>query len=309
LDLSLRNGPITPPSTPSPPRKKVKKYPTESLEQEYRIHSSSSQFIDTISDNDRDFANNKYTPSSYLKIFSETNVFNSVLTSNVSNDKHVLQNENSEDESSCDDIIDITDCSGDNVITLTNLEILNDKESNEAKNYESSNDDEFVDVVSHDSNINCDLGPNYAENRKEDQPVLENGKMHFDNPKYHTEAIEGFAKLFEKDFGTTFKNSIENTQNETSVNAQKICKPERRRIKSRKQILDEENTSPVSGTIIRKLLEGEELVVRKGDIDPCFNVVEVTEEAKANLGKNIFITTQNLYKSLFDTVLCPNIDD
>ncbi|XP_021936173.1 insulinoma-associated protein 1a-like, partial [Zootermopsis nevadensis] len=49
---------------------------------------------------------------------------------------------------------------------------------------------------------------------------------------------------------------------------------------------DEDKTSPVSGTIIRELRADEApLVVRKGDIDPAFNVVEVTEEAKAELAK------------------------
>jgi len=49
---------------------------------------------------------------------------------------------------------------------------------------------------------------------------------------------------------------------------------------------DEDKTSPVSGTIIRELGADEEpLVVRKGDIDPAFNVVEVTEQAKAELAK------------------------
>ncbi|XP_069683201.1 insulinoma-associated protein 1-like [Periplaneta americana] len=49
---------------------------------------------------------------------------------------------------------------------------------------------------------------------------------------------------------------------------------------------DEDKTSPVSGTIIRELGADEApLVVRKGDIDPAFNVVEVTEEAKAELAK------------------------
>ncbi|RZF42512.1 hypothetical protein LSTR_LSTR004431 [Laodelphax striatellus] len=54
----------------------------------------------------------------------------------------------------------------------------------------------------------------------------------------------------------------------------------------RKLDFDEDNTSPVSGTIIRQLRDDEPpLVVRKGDIDPAFNVVEVTEEAKAELAK------------------------
>ncbi|GFG37107.1 hypothetical protein Cfor_06540 [Coptotermes formosanus] len=49
---------------------------------------------------------------------------------------------------------------------------------------------------------------------------------------------------------------------------------------------DEDKTSPVSGTIIRELGADEApLVVRKGDIDPAFNVVEVTEQAKAELAK------------------------
>ncbi|XP_067015463.2 insulinoma-associated protein 1-like [Anabrus simplex] len=54
----------------------------------------------------------------------------------------------------------------------------------------------------------------------------------------------------------------------------------------RRLTFDEDNTSPVSGTIIRELRDDEPpLVVRKGDIDPAFNVVEVTEEAKAELAK------------------------
>lgn len=54
----------------------------------------------------------------------------------------------------------------------------------------------------------------------------------------------------------------------------------------RKLSFDEDTTSPVSGTIIRQLDDDEPpLVVRKGDIDPAYNVVEVTEEAKAELAK------------------------
>ncbi|XP_066137600.1 insulinoma-associated protein 1a-like isoform X1 [Euwallacea fornicatus] len=54
---------------------------------------------------------------------------------------------------------------------------------------------------------------------------------------------------------------------------------------TRKLNFDEDNSSPVSGTIIRELRPDEHLVVRKGDIDPAFNVVEITEEAKAELSK------------------------
>lgn len=59
-----------------------------------------------------------------------------------------------------------------------------------------------------------------------------------------------------------------------------------RRKAARKLAFDEDKTSPVSGTIIRELAEGEEVpAIRKGDIPPEFNVVEVTEEAKAELAK------------------------
>ena len=55
---------------------------------------------------------------------------------------------------------------------------------------------------------------------------------------------------------------------------------------TRRLNFDEDKSSPVSGTIIRELVDGEEpLVVRKGDIDPAYNVVEITEEAKAEIAK------------------------
>ncbi|OWR47595.1 MDS1 and EVI1 complex locus protein EVI1-A-like [Danaus plexippus] len=74
----------------------------------------------------------------------------------------------------------------------------------------------------------------------------------------------------------------------------------------RRLMFDEDKTSPVSGTIIRDLAEDETLVVRKGDIDPAFNVVEVTEEAKAliatienKLGRYICRLCRRLYSDAF----------
>ncbi|CAH1116959.1 unnamed protein product [Phaedon cochleariae] len=61
--------------------------------------------------------------------------------------------------------------------------------------------------------------------------------------------------------------------------------PQKKTKATRKLNFDEDNSSPVSGTIIRELGPDEHLVVRKGDIDPAFNVVEVTEEAKAEIAK------------------------
>ncbi|XKL62417.1 hypothetical protein PGB90_002250 [Kerria lacca] len=55
---------------------------------------------------------------------------------------------------------------------------------------------------------------------------------------------------------------------------------------NRKLNFDEDKSSPVSGTIIRDRSElTQHVMVQKGDIDPIYNVVEVTEEAKAELAK------------------------
>lgn len=63
-------------------------------------------------------------------------------------------------------------------------------------------------------------------------------------------------------------------------------KPAKKSKAVRRLNFDEDKSSPVSGTIIRELGDDEDLlVVRKGDIDPTFNVVEVTEEAKAEIAK------------------------
>lgn len=53
----------------------------------------------------------------------------------------------------------------------------------------------------------------------------------------------------------------------------------------RKLKFDEHKSSPVSGTIIRTLedIEDDGIVQESGDIDPQYNIVEVTEEAKAEI--------------------------
>ncbi|KAK4301674.1 hypothetical protein Pmani_026195 [Petrolisthes manimaculis] len=72
----------------------------------------------------------------------------------------------------------------------------------------------------------------------------------------------------------------------TPGTTEKKLKTSKKNKAARRLNFDEDKTSPVSGTIIRELAEGEEpLVVRKGDIDPAYNVVEITEEAKAELAK------------------------
>lgn len=60
---------------------------------------------------------------------------------------------------------------------------------------------------------------------------------------------------------------------------------EHKRVKAvRKLKFDEKKSSPVSGTIIRALDEIDENVEHEsGDIDPQYNIVEVTDEAKAEI--------------------------
>jgi hypothetical protein len=53
----------------------------------------------------------------------------------------------------------------------------------------------------------------------------------------------------------------------------------------RKLKFDEYRSSPVSGTIIRSIEEVNENDIASGDIDPIYNVVEVTDEAKAELAQ------------------------
>lgn len=83
----------------------------------------------------------------------------------------------------------------------------------------------------------------------------------------------------------TQNHKKQETPPKTPVSAFKKTTPRKHKV-MRKLNFDEEKSSPVSGTIIRELRDDEPpLVVRKGDIDPAFNLVEVTEEAKAELAK------------------------
>lgn len=126
-------------------------------------------------------------------------------------------------------------------------------------------------------------------NEGESGMALDRDKTYYEDEKLHKNAIDGFAKLFEKSLGareqqqqrqrTTFARPPTTDAIATNITLKKRIKHKRL------QQQDDDTTSPVSGTIIRRLRDDEELVVRRGDIDPAFNVVEITDEAKQILAK------------------------
>ncbi|XP_055847990.1 zinc finger protein 91 [Episyrphus balteatus] len=322
LDLSLRSSsiPITPPSTPSPPRKRSKMF--EEQNNIWRPHTL-SYFDGTpfIGQNRAENPINRTTSSSSPKADENECIFKDKSQTASSTEASCGGNAGlgGESEIDCQSI----NISEDETIILTEDE--NDPAS------DSDNDEEYVDVLGNDdeeSSIPATqlFPPNVEEENINPPKALTRDKLVYEDEELHKKAMDGFAKLFVKDFKNDLSTPSTQTEPKTSEilpantnipEFSRSSKMEKKRFKMRKQLsLDEDNTSPVSGTIIRKLRDDEELVVRKGDIDPAFNVVEITEEAKAilasidnKIGAYLCQLCRTLYDDAFQLAQhrCPRI--
>ncbi|XP_015435703.1 PREDICTED: insulinoma-associated protein 1-like [Dufourea novaeangliae] len=88
-------------------------------------------------------------------------------------------------------------------------------------------------------------------------------------------------KIREEDSSPTSGGSSSAISSRTSGSTEKLIGQRPKKKHARRLKFDEDTSSPVSGTVI---LGPDEAVVT-GDIDPAFNIVEVTEEARAELAK------------------------
>lgn len=254
--LDLRYRPVlTPPSTPSPPRKRSKLLNLDLKHfsvDENNLKANKSfnqinQFSSTVS-----IDNKNYFHNSVEHVFP--------ISAKIQNEAKLCENSNS------DEFIDITssDNEHDENVQPSQPELFqSDSNLTEDLSVQSETSDEIVDIESNEDSLvfSDSIAPDEVDN----QAVLENGKMFFEDPSLHSKAMEGFAKLFD---GSMYSAAAEVSTKKISQTNHNKSKSDKKRVKSRKQMIDEETTSPVSGTIIRKLHDGEELVVRKGDIDP-----------------------------------------
>uniref|UniRef100_A0A182SWN4 C2H2-type domain-containing protein n=1 Tax=Anopheles maculatus TaxID=74869 RepID=A0A182SWN4_9DIPT len=303
LDLSLRptNVPMTPPSTPSPPRKRLKSFdestavlPTAVPGSTDSWRSARNQFSDTVCiDDKRYYANttlgereHRAEVFQYFDDSARSVPFKYPSVDGVrSDDGETPFAKEGVDRAQAkrDEFIDITGGT-EHQIQTDHLDDQ-DERSTRDKSDCSNIDVESLDNDEDDSKESINIVDS-EEKENDGAAVLNEGQRYFADERLHLQAIEGFARLFERSFPSTSAKKSQSSSGTGSGPRSSASKSERRRTKARRQgAIDEDNTSPVSGTIIRKLQDGEELVVRKGDIDPAFNVVEITDEAKEILSK------------------------
>lgn len=271
LDLTLRSStPITPPSTPSP---------REPVDKDYHHRPA------------RDPQEESFPPTTRNLSFTDfltAAIMNSEGGSDCVPMSCAVQEEEEEDSEGFIDITSQDDdvdrgyrLRRDEGICETN--VIEDSDSNSS----------IIDVC--ETRSECSETLNRSASPHLPQPpnaVLSRGQTAFKDTFLHQQAMDGFAKLFRP-------NKLQSPASSGAA-----LKMDRRHMKSRRQCpSNEDYTSPVSGTIIRKLRDDEELVITKGDIDPAFNVVEITEEAKqaiASIDNQIGPYLCQLCRTLYD---------
>lgn len=307
LDLSVRTSiPITPPTTPSPPRKRS--HPDDQQRGEMPQENQWKNRVGYFDDG----------PVNSMPMFWKwTQIENTQenVAPSVSNLPIVVGGQSMERQKNfgyfdCNILESKNELSPETAMKseISNAEctIITDHESDS-----DSDEDGFVDVLTQDDDnelpeqIRCSANSETSDSVIEvligdladgggdedrganDQhtSALNRNELVYGDEQLHSTAVEGFAKLFEQSVVANEPKMIKPSTHQ-HAEPERPPKIERKKMKLKKHLLfDDDNTSPVSGTIIRKLRDDEELVVRKGDIDPAFNVVEITDEAKEIISK------------------------
>lgn len=297
LDLSLRNSscPITPPSTPSPPRKRHRSMDKSDAEepknntisndlwqQRFALFDDDPNTIPLMSSNSKSLTSTNHKPNltDNESLATSTHLINSTRDSIALSRSFKFLDGSSDTpiDLDADDESEKSTHHRSNLIELGGSDELDD-------NVQSDDENCFVDILSQDDT--------FTRQGTDDEDItitsagpLQRNETAYDNDRLHNKALAGFAKLFDIDYSAMPKNRRDASGVESNLqsNGNTNVQPVRKKLKLRKHTAaEEDHTSPVSGTIIRKLRDDEELVVRKGDIDPAFNVVEITDEAKALL--------------------------
>lgn len=297
LDLSVRSStPITPPSTPSPAAENLdgQSVEKESVFENIRMNCSSENH----------------------KEVQQKNLSDYLLAMDCTMD----------DEGECEEFIDITsqgdEGDGDEEEMQSDLHLArNSQRLADINCADSDSSNSIIDVCDTKSECSspCEANEGPGTDCREPPAVLGRGQTAFRDTFLHQQALDGFAKLFvvpSYNNNNVNHHSLTTSPSSSSVppsaaatsasTSHPTMKSDRRQLKSRRQCsssMNEDFTSPVSGTIIRQLRDDEELVVRKGDIDPAFNVVEITEEAKqalASIDNQIGPYLCQLCRTLYD---------
>lgn len=292
LDLSVRTSiPITPPSTPSPPRKRP--HPDEN-DQRVAV-SSSDQWRNRVGY----FDDERVNAMPALWKWTQENPSQSTATDDSSSMERSSERRKNAGYFDCTILESKNEMpSATEMKCETNNVTASDHDSEDS----DSDEDAFVDVLTQDDDnelpeqllcsANSETSDSVIEvfltdgDDDDDQtmPALARNETVYDDEKLHSAAVEGFAKLFQQSAAAIEPRVCKVPSQQVTV--ERTPKNDRKKMKLKKHLLfDDDNTSPVSGTIIRKLRDGEGLVIHKGDIDPAFNVVEITEEAKEIISK------------------------